>query len=297
MKSILFVLTLQVLEILANGNESSIEARDIFISKDDAFKAKITNTLEDFRNSSDKVNESFINSAIVSSIDVNCMLNEYKKFNLTDKINTENVTDDSEMTFLKIIFWDVAAICSSKTDKLLEFAFENLMTLNILWKSFNDDTELKVYKDLFTCVNNFSIANGYWDNEVYPVTHDMSNETAQLCTEWISSWAFIDFVIDGITLQVFNRSCSTSIYKQTELLVMKTVLLVQVELKEPEKIKEKTKFLENTHKVMEEILTCSALPTDAVRNAFGELIESAVGQIIHAILNRISSSVSRNLQS
>lgn len=165
------------------------------------------------------------------------------------------------------------------------------MTSNVLVRGFFDDPVLEEYTDMLICANNFSISNGYWNNEIYPLRYEMTNEKSEKCKDSMGAALFVDFILKGITLQIFNRSCSISVLKQTFLVTLRTILLMEVELTNDQKTQEKISFVENIHQIMENILICTSQPAEKVYNPLEEMIESVMEKLIHGMFKKVGENV------
>lgn len=109
----------------------------------------------------------FLSDKILPSIDRQCMLTEYKKHDYVDKIDMQKLKPYSDRMMAKWTFIAVAAPCSSKFSPLMEFVFENAMTLNIIWKTFKDDEEFSPFNEALTCANSYAVKNNYLDPEEF----------------------------------------------------------------------------------------------------------------------------------
>lgn len=57
---------------------------------------KVIREIQKFRDNADTTAQKLMRAVFVNSLDTSCMLNKYKEYNMTDKISSENVSDDAE---------------------------------------------------------------------------------------------------------------------------------------------------------------------------------------------------------
>lgn len=261
---------------------------------------KITQIFSEIRQIDNETVQNLFYSPLVNSVDVNCMVDQYEKYNLTESLiekisfNSEN----SEEIFKTLIFFDIAAICSAKLDPILDFNFDNFLTFKILIDAFIDDRELKTYKDALICVNNLTITQGLWDNQLHPLslTSQLTNETEEKCNEYFGVWLITDMAVESAVVQMFNRSCSLSILKEVETLALKTAMLLQVNLTELQKTQERKNFTENIHKILESILTCASQPPEKVESPLEGFIELTVQSIVGGLFNKVSDDPQNSVE-
>jgi hypothetical protein len=74
--------------------------------------------------------------------------------------------------------------CSSLANVILEFAFENLMTFNILINAFIDEPLLKNYSNILTCANKYAVDNNNFLSEtVHGYNLKLADENDEKCKE------------------------------------------------------------------------------------------------------------------
>jgi hypothetical protein len=278
-----------ILIVCAINASAKIIFKDIHAESN---KEKLQSALDEVR----KLFNNAIISMLVNSVDVNCMLSEYAKFNLNDKIIDKNGIDSEnpEDYFLKIIFFDIAAVCSKKTDALLEFEFDNFMSYEVLYKAFINEPEVETIKDLVTCVNNFTIETGIWDNKLYPVDSNVPKDFAETCSELVQRLIQFQLMINDTILNVFKRSCALSIMSDLEALTMRTAMLLEVDLTSDQKLQEKKSHNKNTRKIMENILTCSSQPAE-FKNSRDETVITNTKFLVGDFIQNFSENFSNVL--
>ena len=242
-------------------------------------KEKIVKLLEDIKNISNETLMSFASSLFVNSLDVECILTQYEKHNLTDKIiSTIDIKSDyPEDLFHNIIFFDVVASCYNSFHVFLAFSFENLMTLKILVDGFIDNPAMEMHKNSLICINNLTIENDLWDESIYPLNSQLEVRSAMSCDELLGIWLFANMAIEGVIGGAFNRQCVFPILKEAEILALKTAMLLQVNLTNDQKDLEKNNFIDKIHKICDDILVCAAQPPEKLKNPLDDLIKSFFG--------------------
>jgi hypothetical protein len=183
--------------------------------------------------------EQILERLFYPTFDRMCILDRYKEKNIIERISS------------------VAFTCSSKTDLLLETLFDVVMSLHPLIKAYIDDSQYDKYLQMLICANSHAIDMNILDPSVYDFKHEVSAENQDECNdlidlknEWISKMRV------DIRKQT-KRPCSIRIASAVEKILIKIVLLVQVELTEQQKNQERSTFVMQTRQVLQDILTCA----------------------------------------
>ena len=257
-------------------------------------KEKIEKVLEDIRNISNETLTTLASSMFVSFLDVECILAKYEKHNLTDKIIMKIVieSDNPEDLFHSIIFFDIVASCFKNVDVLLEFSFENLMTFKILVDGFIDNPAMETHKNSLICINNLTIANGLWNENIYPLNSQSAIGSNMSCNELLGVWVFANMAIEGVIGGAFSRQCVFPILKEAEILALKTAMLLQVNLTDSQNDSEKKNFIHKVHKICDDILVCASQPPEKLKNPLDDLIKSVIESVFGENINN-SSEIKR----
>lgn len=184
-------------------------------SIDETLVYHVDELFETFRQSIDDANL----TTIMNSVDKQCMLNEYGKYNFSAEI-FDGIDMSREITDVVAIaaFFDTAAKCSKE---FLAVTFETLMREQVLVKSFIDDHELKDYVEMLSRAYN---ARG----EYCLAFSSFSGKTELKCLGVVD---LADKFIVTKKLQAaqhFNTTCLNKNFEGIEKFVMKNVLLIEI---------------------------------------------------------------------
>lgn len=160
---------------------------------DDEIRAKISRNLESI-SSALLMDGSFganIFAAIMQSVDKQCMLDEYKKLNIVDKIpatpeshQSRSTSNDPSKNALKTaIFTGIGFMCSSKRDAILEFTFDMILAFRPLTSGFINETNLQQYHDILICANNYAVVNGIVDPAKYEIEYELTEQNQVECKQ------------------------------------------------------------------------------------------------------------------
>lgn len=240
----------------APSSDETTEINMLEVSDVNENMQKITEMIEFLSNNTkdSKGSEKMLMTMALNSLDTSCMLTQYEKFKL---LNMIPLTDGENLDDTKLVFFGIAAICSSKSFALLDFAFENLMTHRILLEALINDSEMMEYKNMIWCANNYAVKNGIVDPQVYNLKYQLTEETEEMCQDWVAQLKFQILPMKMMTRKQFGRGCITSVISRIEKLALKTVLLLQVDLTDVQKKTEKKSFIKGARKIMEDLLKCA----------------------------------------
>ena len=234
---------------------------------------KISELVDNLSNLKSGGMEKMMLTMLANSLDKNCMLAQYRKFGLLGMLtNNTNEIDDGENSnemfknqetrveeeVEKLVLNSVFAMCSNKNYVILEFIIENWWTHKILLNAFINEPEMKEYKNMLTCANNYAVKNGIIDPKFYQIKHELSEDIDEQCDEWVAivKQQIFDFKME--TRRATSRRCSLKIVDSVEKFLVKNILLLQVDLTEAQKRKEKKHFNRDFNQILESILECAA---------------------------------------
>lgn len=204
---------------------------------------------------------------ILPSVDKQCALAEYKKHDLVDKINKDKLKTMVDVGLAHWSFLAVALPCTSKFSALLEFFFENAMTLNIVWNAIKDDAQFAPVNEVLTCANSYAVKNNYLDLEEFRVAHEVTDENKSNCDAMIHDFEGMKNMAQSAILDYVGTAANSACYKelinQTEAFGVKNLLLVQIRLKDKQRHREQRNFEKDFREIAGKLLTCIAIPAVA----------------------------------
>lgn len=112
-------------------------------------------------------NYDFIPKVFFMSIDKKCVINKYKSHNLFNKISKLNLKTSDWALPDQWSFMSITLSCSNLYDAFVEFAFENTMTFNILWRALKNYPPMEEFTDMVTCANSYAVKNNFWNLDAY----------------------------------------------------------------------------------------------------------------------------------
>lgn len=212
-----------------------------------------------------------ISSLVLKKIDKDCILSEFKKHNFVQQIPSarQNLTNPhvKNEAMSEFVFMFFAGMCYKKLDVFLDFTFANLMTFNILLKAFIDEPEFKTNADNLRCASSYAVSHDILDPKVYNFNFEVSEDSKEECeNSKVETRKSIDEAFAGFFEQVVhdNKECYQKLFGKVEIFVLKTVLLVQVDLSEAEKLLEKTSFIADFHARIEDFISCASAHVNEV---------------------------------
>lgn len=192
----------------------------------------------------------------MKSVDKRCMLNEYKKRSLFNQLLNKNAFNGKMAVVANAALFNTAAMCSNKTDAILTFMFENLMTFELLVRAFVDDPTYKEYADIVTCANSYAFEKRIINPRANNINHTLREGTVKICMTLIRR---VDSLTERLKLQVpqyFKSECPVKLFGIAKRFIVKNILLVQVQLNQEQKLHERNNFIADARKIMEEIVEC-----------------------------------------
>jgi hypothetical protein len=266
--TLFYLLAVMAVVFSAPSSEETDDMNVIVNLSDNDFMQRITENIEMARGKARQGSGKAFVSILANSLDKKCMLNQYLKHNITDMIPRKDMmqVEGFERELSQIVFMDAAVMCSSKLYALLDYTFENLMTHRILVEAFIEDPEMKEYKEMLTCANNYAVKNGIMDPQVYDLKHELTSEMDELCEDYVEQAKYTILSFKMMVREEFNRSCSAKIVSKMEKLVLKNMLLLQVDLADDQKRMEKKMFVKNVRQILEDIMKCAAQEPSKMRS-------------------------------
>jgi hypothetical protein len=254
MKLYIFLFCLTVTGILSAPSSDELETN--------LTETKISDFIDFLKNETRRGDKKTLFLTLINSVDKKCMLMQYQNFGLLEKIpeSPYERLDDFKM----IVAADIAAMCSSKGYDILDFFFENIWTHKILLKAFINEPEMKKYKDMMTCANNYAVNNNIIDPTMYPIKHEVNEELMDKCDEFVTiANEHVSYVKMALREKT-QRICSVKMVDDVEKFVLKNMLMLQVDVTEAQKNSLKKAFIKDFRQIMEKILKCAAKePSDS----------------------------------
>lgn len=210
-----------------------------------------------------------LQSVIANSLDKKCMLRKYKQHNLVDLIPTDNLTPEEhiEKSLISgIAFVDIALSCSNKTDPILKFIFENLMTYQTLLSAFINEPELEEFSDMLKCATKFVVDKRILNLNAYPFKYQMSAEKEEKCTEYEEKFTIMELGLKMSIREKVSSACAIGILEDVENFSHKYLLLIQIELNDQENLNERNNFIKDFHKLLDSILDCAETEVALIKN-------------------------------
>lgn len=201
--------------------------------------------------------ERYFVEAHANKVDPECMFNKYKQYNLQAKI-PENIKVTADLIEIHdvdmLIFSDIVILCSLNNQPILEYTFEYLMTYQVLLKSYYRDSEYPTY-DLF-CFAEYANENGFFKglNDKF-ITKLTKNEDMN-CEDYITE-------PNKELHDIFHSDRSFNptedcleVLPGIENFILRTYLLLHVDLKHYQRQVERKQFVEDMRVFMKNLLLC-----------------------------------------
>lgn len=239
-----------------------------FVTEDDIGMKVISKAL---KNLNSLAADNDIAAAVVKSIDKQCMLNKYKKHNLSDGLTEEvlDISNISEETPVDpfIVFANIALTCSSKLHALLGFVFDNLFSYSGLLDAFREDEPFKEFIDDLVCYNNFAVQSNILDPAIYShLNYNLTNQTQEECDETIiesrkSMVDTLDFFSEFVVSD--HKKClQNEISAEGEKFFLRYALLIPAGLTDDQKRETKSSFISDALDGLEKLLVCNSIKAD-----------------------------------
>lgn len=243
-----------------------------FVTEDDVAIRRIADQVRTVEKMAD---DNQFASAILKSIDQECMLSKYKKHNLLHELLTEEAFElsniDEKPLDPLLVFANIALTCSNKLNAVLGFIFDNMFSYSGLIEAFREDEPFKEIFDEFVCFNNYAVHMDFLDPSVYNnLNYKLINETVQAeCNETVIETRttvvetlgfFSEFVLTD------QRKCiENELATAAEKFFLKYILLIPLGLNDDQKKQAKVNFIDDALDGLEKLLVCN-IKTDEVEN-------------------------------
>ena len=204
-------------------------------------------------------------SIIFNSIDKKCVLNHLKKHNAVDQIlqglkdeNSTRLQDIQHEDSSRLLVLLLSGICFKNFDTFLDYTFENFMTLNILYRNFIDEPEFKEYADDFRCFTAYAIEHKIFDTQTYKLNTVVNeSEACEIKKENVRINIDRRFTNDFFkSFNIKNKECFQKVFTRVENFILHSVLLIQIELNNEQRVLEKSNFIKDIHSIAEDLSVC-----------------------------------------
>jgi hypothetical protein len=262
---LLFVFVVGVLSSQSFEETNAIKSSSSENTDYDDFRQKVSDFIDLIVELAPEGFQKTLLTVFASSLNTKCMMDRYVENNLTLTLTLllNETSKDSNSTPL-IVFADIAAMCSWKTYELLDFVFDNLMTYRTLYGMLEDSLlyspELKTFKRLLTCANIYAVKNGIIDPELYKFNDKLmsyESDAEAKCQGLYIQGRYFVLRMQRLSRDQTYRSCSMKVVDQVKRILMKNVLLLQINLTAAQIKKEKKIFFDDVQQVMKSILDCA----------------------------------------
>lgn len=211
---------------------------------------------------------------LVKSIDLECVFEKYKKFDMFDELLTEeelvvkiqeamqDPTKDKRLARLAVI----GVTCSSKITPILKLIFDILAATAELAFTFREDPPFNVYYEQLRCYDHYAIGH----NIVDPAQHSnykptaLVNQTQDECYQEIEQYIFqVSMIIDSERssdpIEAAHRDCiANELLGFAKKLLFTINVLLQSEVPENEKALERKLFFDDFNNAVEKIVCCES---------------------------------------
>lgn len=195
-----------------------------------------------------------IRNIYLKSIDRQCMLDHYKKNNMIEKMPGKVNVDIHDDFSWKMILFSFATMCSNKLDLALDFAFDNLQSHHKLLNALKDDEDLKEYFEVLECVNGYALSKGVLD----PAVHKVSHKDDEACGRTSVEIRSMTLSMQRDILETIQRPCSLTLFSAFENMILRQMILVQMDLSAEQKNQEKMSLIKEAREFLNQITVCAA---------------------------------------
>ena len=270
MKLFVLVSICLTLVITIHGAPTESNSESEFASEDDKMKEYIAENIRFLSKLSD---DNEIATALLKSIDQECMLQKYRKNKLDTEL-TKEVLQNFRNAMLDLVesedkpidpvlvFANIALTCSNKLNALLGFVFDNLFSYSGLLDAFREDEPFKEFLDDLVCYNSYAVKKNLLDpNEYIHLHYKLVNQTEAECEEKVnetkeSYFELIDFSADFIV--VTEKKClRKEIISEGEKMFLKYGLLIPLGLNDEQKKHQRSNFIGDIQEALEKLLACN----------------------------------------
>lgn len=192
--------------------------------------------------------------SLLRSIDTQCVFDFYETNNMTGQLPLSPLHENIPPTLMKFVL--ASMLCSSKLRAIEDFQFELMMSFRLLVRAFIDDPEFELVSDMLTCANKYGVDNKYLDPKAYKFNYEVEPGKLSLCNDWA-----------GMALSALRMSmsqagsftgdkCLEYLDDKTVASLIKTIMLLQVDLSEAQKSLERQNAFEDTREAVGAVITC-----------------------------------------
>ncbi|CRK90271.1 CLUMA_CG003982, isoform A [Clunio marinus] len=258
-----FVSTLIVLNSISSiicfpkFDETTLISVDDEVKVDESLIEKINFALDDFKRLERNVkfrNRKQLFPFVPQAIDKQCVLNRYKKLNISDKIPSKTSGKNIyEPTMTIFVF--MRKICSKNLDKYLRHTFESVMSdhFKLDLKAFIEDPQVL---ELLTCTNYFAVRNGIIDPSVYKINYNLSSSEAEAecLSRNLGNSNHLFKMMKSDFPEISKKLLGPEILKEIDFFFLKNFLLLQVEMTFEQKQHEMKNYVSGGRKIIEDVL-------------------------------------------
>lgn len=204
---------------------------------------------------------------VIDSVDKNCIRDHFKENNMTsilvegqgEKLDEAYELFRTHRLNSKEVFFSfhsTLALCSSKLDNFLEFVFDNLITYHTLYKAFINELELNNYTSYIYCINKFAVDSKIIEETIYDTKLKLGDNKDELCLE---TTLIIHATFSKMKIELrkdLERICSINNFDEIIRYLLKTFILIQVDLTWEQQKHERENFIKNTREILNNINEC-----------------------------------------
>lgn len=245
-----------VLFIGVNGAPPSSGASSLVVSDETAL-TNIIETIEAVGKLMRRTEEKFLFNIVSKAADENCMLNKYKTKNLTSHIPTGELVKTGMNQSTEVMFFNIGLICSTKTDSVLKTIFDVAMSLHSLLKSVIEDSKYHEYVHILHCANNHAVETNILNTSIYNFDHNVKENFEEFCDDFVEEKNLLVSRLRSEIRSESKRPCSMKVVADIEKIVIKTVLLIQIEMTDDQRNQERMSFMKTARKILENALSCT----------------------------------------
>lgn len=204
----------------------------------------------------------------IQHIKKECILSSYKKHSSVDMIpsaqNLRKFATKKEEIKTKITFLATLISCYRKGEVILEYVFESFMTNGIIIRAFIDEPAFKEPADIVACANYYAVKNHLWNPKEYNFTPKPVRDE-DMCDEMtaMGDLIFIQTVQEGyssVFAEEYNKKCYRGVALKLKEFIVKTVMLLQVEMTDDKKREEREHFVKDFYVMIEDFVSCNSIP-------------------------------------
>lgn len=187
------------------------------------------------------------------SIDLKCKTKTLKTYKFDEKYvdymkrldQTTPASEIRELAFMDII---TSYKCSNKLRLTDNFVFDLMMSFGHLYRAFKDEPELSLFvKFAVKCANNYVVNQKLWDLEKYPIDYELDELDSVECQgtkTFVEQLMGNDVEDENFTelKDLLSADCWKESRQYSFDLVLRTILLVQINLTAEQRQHESDKF-------------------------------------------------------